>query len=58
MINWETFHSRDGNEMIVNMETAQKNNPYHTTGNTAKKKKKEKEKKKERAYLVLPWRPC
>lgn len=28
--------------MIVNMETAQKNNRYHTTGNTAKKKEKEK----------------
>lgn len=23
MINWKTFHSRDGNEMIVNMENDQ-----------------------------------
>ena len=44
MINWETFHSRDGNEMIVNMETAQINSRYHTTRNTDKKKEEEKKK--------------
>ena len=31
--------------MIVNMETAQKNNWHYTTGNTAKKKKKKKKNK-------------